>query len=89
MWLLLFIALLSLAGFTQAVGQVNVWIPRGPQGGSIGRPAINPRNPGTIYASAGGRLYLTTDAAGHWNDLGWLMVGKMSWRSTSQSCGAS
>jgi photosystem II stability/assembly factor-like uncharacterized protein len=31
---------------------------------------IDPRNPGTIYASAGGRLYQTTDAAGHWNDLG-------------------
>src|SRR5271157_1078157 len=67
---LLFIVLLSVAGFTQAGGQVNVWIPRGPEGGRIGRPAIDPQNPGTIYASAGGRLYRTTDAAGHWNDLG-------------------
>ncbi len=64
------IVLLSVAGFTQAGGQVNVWIPRGPEGGRIGRPAIDPRDPGTIYASAGGRLYRTTDAAGHWNDLG-------------------
>ena len=67
---LLFIILLSIAGFTQAGGQVNVWIPRGPEGGRIGRLAIDPRNPGTIYASAGARLYQTTDAAGHWNDLG-------------------
>ena len=67
---LLFIVLLSVAGFTQAGGQVNVWIPRGPEGGSIPRPAVDPQNPGTIYASAGGRLYRTTDAAGHWNDLG-------------------
>jgi photosystem II stability/assembly factor-like uncharacterized protein len=67
---LLFIVLLSVAGFTQAGGQVNVWIPRGPEGGRIGRPVIDPRNPGTIYASAAGRLYRTTDAAGHWNDLG-------------------
>jgi photosystem II stability/assembly factor-like uncharacterized protein len=67
---LLFVVLLSVAGFTQAGGQVNVWIPRGPEGGRIGRPVIDPQNPGTIYASAGGRLYRTTDAAGHWNDLG-------------------
>ena len=67
---LLFIVLLSVAGFTQAGGQVNVWIPRGPEGGRIGRPAIDPQNPGTIYASASGTLYQTTDAAGHWNDLG-------------------
>ena len=67
---LLFIVLLSVAGFAQAGGQVNVWIPRGPEGGRIGRPVIDPQNPGTIYASAGGRLYQTTDAAGHWNDLG-------------------
>src|ERR1019366_3035539 len=67
---LLFIVLLSVAGFTQAGGQVNVWMPRGPEGGGIGRPVIDPQNPGTIYASASGRLYQTTDAAGHWNDLG-------------------
>jgi len=67
---LLFVVLTSVAGFTQAGGQVNVWIPRGPEGGRIGRPAIDPQNPATIYASAGGRLYQTTDAAGHWNDLG-------------------
>jgi photosystem II stability/assembly factor-like uncharacterized protein len=67
---LLFVVLLSVAGFTQAGGQVNVWIPRGPEGGSIRRPVIDPQNPGTIYASVGGRLYQTTDSAGHWNDLG-------------------
>src|ERR1700693_5899266 len=68
-WLLL-PAVLTVAGFAQTGGQVNVWIPRGPEGGSIRRPVIDPQNPGTIYASVGGRLYQTTDAAGHWNDLG-------------------
>jgi hypothetical protein len=53
---LLFIVLLSVAGFAQAGGQVNVWIPRGPEGGGIGRPVIDPQNPGTIYASAGGTV---------------------------------
>jgi photosystem II stability/assembly factor-like uncharacterized protein len=68
---LLFIVLLPVAGFTQTGGQqVNVWIPRGPKGGRIGRPVIDPQNPGTIYASVGARLYKTTDAAGHWSDLG-------------------
>ena len=67
---LLFVVLLSVAGFSQASGQVNVWIPRGPEGGRIGRPVTDPQNPGTIYANAGGRLFKTTDAAGHWNDLG-------------------
>jgi hypothetical protein len=67
---LLLVVLLSVAGFTQAGGQVNVWIPHGPEGGRIGRPVIDPQNPGTIYASADGRLYQTIDAAGHWNDLG-------------------
>jgi photosystem II stability/assembly factor-like uncharacterized protein len=67
---LLFIVLLFVAGFTQAGAQVNVWIPRGPEGGGIGRPVIDPRNPDTLYASAGGRLFRTTDAADHWSDLG-------------------
>jgi hypothetical protein len=63
---LLFVVLLSIAGFTQADRQVNVWIPCGPEGGRIGRPVIDPRYPCTIYSSAGGRLYQTM----HWNDLG-------------------
>lgn len=67
---LLFVVVLSVAGFAQTGGQVNVWIPRGPEGGRIWRPVIDPRNPGTVYANADERLYRTTDAAGHWNDLG-------------------
>jgi photosystem II stability/assembly factor-like uncharacterized protein len=68
---LLFVVLFSVAGFAQTGTQVNVWIPRGPEGGGIARPVVvDPQNPGTIYASVGGRLYQTTDSAGHWNDLG-------------------
>src|SRR5579862_955503 len=53
-------------------GQVNVWMPRGPEGGLVSRPVLDPQNPATLYAGAGGRLLKTTDAAGHWSDLGAL-----------------
>ena len=46
---LLFLVLLSVAGFAQT----NVWTPRGPEGGVVGRPVIDPQNPGTLYVNAG------------------------------------
>jgi hypothetical protein len=61
---LLFLVLLSVAGFAQT----NVWTPRGPEGGVVGRPVIDPQNPGTLYVNAGW-LWKTTDAAGHWSVL--------------------
>lgn len=67
---LLFPVLLSVAGFAQTGGQVNVWIPRGPEGGVVGRPVIDPENPGTLYLPASFRLFKTTDAASHWSALG-------------------
>jgi hypothetical protein len=66
---LLFPALLSVAAFAQAGGPVNVWIPRGPEGGSVGRPVIDPQNPGTLYVAGDGKLFQTTDAAGHWSQV--------------------
>jgi len=60
---LLFPALLSVAGFAQTGGQVNVWIPRGPEGGFVQRPVIDPQNPGTLYTTG----FRTTDAAAHWS----------------------
>lgn len=65
---LLFLFLFSVAGFAQTGGQVNVWTPRGPEGGVVGRPVIDPQSPGTLYVNAGGRLIKTTDAAGRWSD---------------------
>jgi hypothetical protein len=46
---LLICALLCAIGFAQT----NVWIQRGPEGGNVGRPVIDPQNPGTMYAVAG------------------------------------
>ena len=62
---LLFLVLLSVAGFAQTV---NVWTPHGPEGGVVGRPAIDPQSPGTLYVN-NGLLWKTTDAAGHWSYL--------------------
>ena len=60
---LLFPALLAVVGFAQTGGQVNVWIPRGPEGGFVQRPVIDPQNPGTLYTTG----FRTTDAAAHWS----------------------
>jgi hypothetical protein len=49
---LMFAALLSVGGFAQRSGRVNVWMQRGPEGGVVGRPVIDPENPGTLYAVA-------------------------------------
>ena len=65
---LLFLGLLSVAGFAQTGDPVNVWTPRGPEGGVVGRPVIDPRSPGTLYVN-NGWLWKTTDAAGHWSYL--------------------
>ena len=64
---LVFSALLCAVGFAQSGDPVNVWMPRGPEGGSVGRLTVDPQNPATVYAGAGGRLYRTTDAGGHWS----------------------
>ena len=61
---------LTVAAFAQASGQVNVWIPRGPEGGSVGRPVIDPQNPGTLYVAGPVKLLRTTDAADHWSQIG-------------------
>src|SRR5215469_7982967 len=67
---LLFPALLSVAGFAQSGSPVNVWMPRGPEGGSVGRPVTDPQNPGTLYVAGDGKLFQSTDAAGHWSQVG-------------------
>ena len=67
---LLFLCLPCVVGFAQTGGQVNVWMPRGPEGGAVGRPVIDPAHPGALYANAGGRLFKTTDSAAHWSEFG-------------------
>jgi hypothetical protein len=65
---LLFVVLLSLTGFAQTT---NVWTPRGPEGGVVARPVIDPQSPGTLYVNAAYlQLFKTTDAAGHWSHIG-------------------
>ncbi len=70
---LLFLVLLSVVGFAQTGGPVNVWTPHGPDGGVVGRPAIDPQSPGTLYVNTGYnggfRTLKTADAAGHWSDI--------------------
>ena len=67
---LLFLVLLSIVGFAQTGGQANVWTPRGPEGGVVGRPVIDPQSPGTLYVNAGYGLLKTTDAC-------WLSIRRI------------
>jgi photosystem II stability/assembly factor-like uncharacterized protein len=67
---LLFLVLHSVVGFAQSDGQVNAWISRGPEGGVVARPVIDPQNPRTLYVATAGRVFKTSDAAGHWSALG-------------------
>ncbi len=63
---LLFLVLLSTAGFAQTP---NVWTARGPEGGVVGKAVIDPQSPGTLYVNTGARLLKTADAAGTWSDV--------------------
>jgi photosystem II stability/assembly factor-like uncharacterized protein len=74
---LLFLILLSVVGFAQTT---NVWTPRGPEGGVVGRAVVDPQStgtlyvngpqsPGTLYVDGRGPLFKTTDSAGRWSAL--------------------
>ena len=41
----------------------NVWTSIGPDGGRIQAIAVDPQNPDTVYAVAGGAVFKTTDGA--------------------------
>ena len=45
----------------------NVWTSVGPDGGRIQAITVDPQNPGTVYAVAGGGIFKTTDGAASWN----------------------
>jgi photosystem II stability/assembly factor-like uncharacterized protein len=44
----------------------NVWTGIGPDGGLVQAIAVDPQNPDTVYAVAGGAIFKTTDGAAHW-----------------------
>jgi len=61
-------ALLGAGAFAQSGGQLNVWMQHGPEGGTVGRPVIDPQNPGTLYLPGPTRYFKTTDSAAHWSE---------------------
>jgi photosystem II stability/assembly factor-like uncharacterized protein len=44
----------------------NVWTSIGPEGGQVQALAVDPQNPGTVYAIGGGGIFKTTDGAANW-----------------------
>jgi photosystem II stability/assembly factor-like uncharacterized protein len=60
----------GLAAAGLAFGGVGVWGPsHGPTGGDIQALTVDPRNPGTIFAAASGRVFKSTDAGDNWQVL--------------------
>jgi photosystem II stability/assembly factor-like uncharacterized protein len=59
-------AILLLAGATVLSAGVDRWTPLGPDGGGAGLLAVDPLNPGTLYASTNGGLFKTRDGASTW-----------------------
>jgi hypothetical protein len=51
------------AGSEKAWAGINEWTSIGPDGGYIQALAIDPQNPGTVYASTGFNVYRSTDGA--------------------------
>jgi hypothetical protein len=47
----------------------NVWTSVGPDAGHIQAIAVDPQNPDTVYAVAGGAIFKTTDGAANWNEI--------------------
>jgi photosystem II stability/assembly factor-like uncharacterized protein len=59
---------LAILGMNPAVrSATNVWTSIGPDGGRVQAIAVDPQNPDTVYAVAGGSIFKTTDGAANWN----------------------
>jgi hypothetical protein len=58
------------AGSETAWAGINEWTSIGPDGGSIQALAIDPQNPGTVYASTQFNVYRSTDGALSWAKTG-------------------
>jgi len=54
----------------RALAGLNSWTSNGPPGGGIGRLAIDPSHPQTLYATALGGVFKTTDGGLHWERSG-------------------
>src|ERR1700686_1538203 len=57
-------------GAGSAWAGINEWTSIGPDGGSIQALAIDPQNPGTVYASTQLNVYRSTDGAVSWAKTG-------------------
>ena len=57
--------LFTVIGMNPAAG-TNVWTSIGPDGGRVQAIAVDPQNPDTVYAVAGGAIFKTTDGAANW-----------------------
>jgi hypothetical protein len=62
-----YIAILAIIGARTVCAGINVWSGIGPYGGSARALAIDPQNPGTIYAGTSGGVFKTTDGGTSWN----------------------
>src|SRR6266852_3429489 len=49
---------------------INEWTSVGPEGGFFQALAVDPQNPGTVYAAAPSNLYRSTDGAVSWAKTG-------------------
>jgi photosystem II stability/assembly factor-like uncharacterized protein len=61
---------LVMFGAGSAWAGINEWTSIGPDGGSIQALAIDPQNPGTVYASTQFNVYRSTDGAVSWAKTG-------------------
>ena len=60
--------LYAILGMNPAVVRAGtfVWTSSGPDGGRVQAIAVDPQNPDTVYAVAGGAIFKTTDGAANW-----------------------
>src|SRR5215469_1489175 len=57
----------AILGLNSAVrAGADVWTSVGPNGGSVQTIAVDPQNPDTVYALAGGAIFKTMDGAASW-----------------------
>src|SRR5215472_13403499 len=60
-------ALYTIVGMNPALrAGTNFWSSLGPDGGRVQAIAVDPQNPDTVYAVAGGAIFKTTDGAANW-----------------------
>jgi photosystem II stability/assembly factor-like uncharacterized protein len=63
-------AMLAIFGRDRVEAGDNVWTGIGPDGGVVYALAVDPQNPGTVYASTQSNVYQSTDGAVSWTKTG-------------------